>query len=299
MTSRTLRSTTSGRGRSTRARALRRSLTVGAVATAVVAGSTTGVLAAPYSAPTAEVANSWLLAPVLRGEATSPGSGSQSIRFSARTVGATSWNLLNAVSVSGTEAYKALPTGRLGIADSFEYQVAHCDSSGCTSTPVQTGKVSSALGAGERPGATRLPLTIGDRIGGQIDVGSGNLLITPTLFSLQRRSGAPLEVGLAYNSTTRRDGYFPNSVGDEGSGWRLSTASDERLRPVNGSLGIAWIGRDSSQRLGRHRWVVERTLGWLLSYKRLALRYDRSASTITALARLAVTLICARRLWTN
>lgn len=28
---------------------------------------------------------------------------------------------------------------------------------------------------------------------------------------------------------------------------------------------IPRIGRDSSQRLGRHRWVVERTLGWLLS----------------------------------
>jgi transposase len=56
------------------------------------------------------------------------------------------------------------------------------------------------------------------------------------------------------------------------------------------------IGRDSSVRLGRHRWVVERTLGWLLCYRRLALCYDRSATTITALARLAVTLICARRL---
>ncbi len=62
---------------------------------------------------------------------------------------------------------------------------------------------------------------------------------------------------------------------------------------------IARIGRDSSARLGRHRWVVERTLGWLLSYKRLALRYDRSATTITALVRLAVTLICARCLLTN
>ncbi len=62
---------------------------------------------------------------------------------------------------------------------------------------------------------------------------------------------------------------------------------------------IARIGRDSSARLGRHRWVVERTLSWLLSYKRLALRYDRTATTITALARLAITLICARRLSTN
>ena len=41
---------------------------------------------------------------------------------------------------------------------------------------------------------------------------------------------------------------------------------------------------------------MEPTLGWLLSYKRLALRYDCSAAPITALARLAVTLICARRL---
>jgi transposase len=62
---------------------------------------------------------------------------------------------------------------------------------------------------------------------------------------------------------------------------------------------IARIGRDSSQRLGRHRWVVERTISWLLSYKRLALRYDRTAATINALARLAITLICARRLPTN
>jgi transposase len=62
---------------------------------------------------------------------------------------------------------------------------------------------------------------------------------------------------------------------------------------------IARIGRDSSQRLGLHRWVDERTVGWLLSYNRLALRYDRTALSITALARLAVILICTRRLLTN
>ncbi len=62
---------------------------------------------------------------------------------------------------------------------------------------------------------------------------------------------------------------------------------------------IARIGRDSSARLGRHRWVVERTLGWLLSYKRLALRYDRTALTITTLDRLAITLLRVRRLPNN
>ncbi len=68
------------------------------------------------------------------------------------------------------------------------------------------------------------------------------------------------------------------------------------LRRRGISARIARIGVDSSTRLGRHRWVVERTLGWLLSYKRLALRYDRTAMTMTALARLAAILICARRL---
>jgi transposase len=62
---------------------------------------------------------------------------------------------------------------------------------------------------------------------------------------------------------------------------------------------IARISIQSSQRLGRHRWVVERTNGWLLFYKRLAVRCDRTAVTINALARLGVILICARRLPTD
>jgi transposase len=33
---------------------------------------------------------------------------------------------------------------------------------------------------------------------------------------------------------------------------------------------IARIGIDSSERLGRHRWVVERTVAWLLTFRRLA-----------------------------
>lgn len=71
------------------------------------------------------------------------------------------------------------------------------------------------------------------------------------------------------------------------------------LRTRGITARIARIGTDSSERLGRHRWVAERTVGWLLSYRRLALRYDRTATTITALATLAATMICARRLPTN
>jgi hypothetical protein len=59
---------------------------------------------------------------------------------------------------------------------------------------------------------------------------------------------------------------------------------------------IARRGIEDSTRLGRVRWVVERTMSWLLNFRRLALRYDRTESTITALLSLACALICHRRL---
>ncbi len=71
---------------------------------------------------------------------------------------------------------------------------------------------------------------------------------------------------------------------------------NRRLRRRGITARIARIGIDSSQRLGRHRWVVERTISWLIAFRRLALRYDRTATTVTALATLACALICHRRL---
>src|SRR5512133_56198 len=40
---------------------------------------------------------------------------------------------------------------------------------------------------------------------------------------------------------------------------------------------IARRGVESIERLGRHRWVVERTLSWLNRYRRLKVRYERRA----------------------
>jgi hypothetical protein len=53
---------------------------------------------------------------------------------------------------------------------------------------------------------------------------------------------------------------------------------------------------DSSERLGRHRWVVERTLPWLACYRRLCVRYERRADIQEAFLELACGLICLRRL---
>jgi transposase len=59
---------------------------------------------------------------------------------------------------------------------------------------------------------------------------------------------------------------------------------------------IARRGLESSQRLGRHRWKVERSLAWLLANRRLTVRYERRADILMAFLQLACTLICARKL---
>ncbi len=59
---------------------------------------------------------------------------------------------------------------------------------------------------------------------------------------------------------------------------------------------IARRGVENSQRLGRHRWVVERTIAWLGGCRRLHRRYERKADHFLAFAAIAATLICYRRL---
>ena len=59
---------------------------------------------------------------------------------------------------------------------------------------------------------------------------------------------------------------------------------------------IARPGIDSSERLGRHRWVVERTFAWLNQMKRLIIRYERRADIHEAFLRLGCCLVCFKHL---
>lgn len=68
------------------------------------------------------------------------------------------------------------------------------------------------------------------------------------------------------------------------------------LRSRNITPRIARRGIESSQRLGRHRWTVERTVAWLAGCRRLHRRYERKAEHFLAFAGIAVALICFRRL---
>ena len=57
---------------------------------------------------------------------------------------------------------------------------------------------------------------------------------------------------------------------------------------------IARRGIESSERLGRYRWVVERTLAWFSRFRRLTIRYERRADIFHAFHHLAAALISQR-----
>lgn len=67
--------------------------------------------------------------------------------------------------------------------------------------------------------------------------------------------------------------------------------SERGIRPR-----IARKGIESSARLGRHRWVVERTVSWLAGCRRLHRRYERKAEHFLAFVGIAAALIGYRRL---
>ena len=54
----------------------------------------------------------------------------------------------------------------------------------------------------------------------------------------------------------------------------------------------------TSEKLGRQRWVSERSLAWLTGYRRLTLRYERSARLFTSFLTLAATLTYYKKLTT-
>lgn len=57
---------------------------------------------------------------------------------------------------------------------------------------------------------------------------------------------------------------------------------------------IARKGVDSSERLGRRRWVAERTIAWFSRFRRLTIRYERRADIHTAFTTIAAAIITLR-----
>ncbi|MFD5233207.1 IS5 family transposase [Streptomyces qaidamensis] len=67
------------------------------------------------------------------------------------------------------------------------------------------------------------------------------------------------------------------------------------LRGKRIGVRIARKGVESSERLGRRRWVIERTISWLSGYRRLSPRYERNPRNYLAFLGLAAALCCYKR----
>ncbi|GHB89019.1 IS5 family transposase [Streptomyces umbrinus] len=130
---------------------------------------------------------------------------------------------------------------------------------------------------------------------------------------ITERSGLPLSIGISAANTHDSQGLEPlvrgippirsrhgprrrrpaKLHGDKGYDYDHLR---QWLRSRNITPRIARKGIESSQRLGRHRWTVERTVAWLAGCRRLHRRYERNAEHFLAFAGIAATLICYRRL---
>ena len=87
---------------------------------------------------------------------------------------------------------------------------------------------------------------------------------------------------------------LPLSVGISAANLHDSQALIPLVRGIRHRL--ARKGIETSRRLGRHRWVVERTVSWLSGCRRLHRRYERKPEHFLAFTAIAATLICHRRL---
>jgi transposase len=62
------------------------------------------------------------------------------------------------------------------------------------------------------------------------------------------------------------------------------------------AVRIARKGIESAERLGRHRWVIERTISWLTGYRRLNIRHERKGTHYLGFLTLAAALTCYKKL---
>jgi IS5 family transposase len=75
-----------------------------------------------------------------------------------------------------------------------------------------------------------------------------------------------------------------------------SRANRAELQRRGISSRIARRGMESSKRLGKHRWRIERSLSWLGCWRRLQVRWDQDSGRFLAFALIACTVVCFNRL---
>jgi len=130
---------------------------------------------------------------------------------------------------------------------------------------------------------------------------------------LSDASGLPLAVGVSAANVHDSEGLKPMVAGHQtrhdphrGRHFKPQRLHADKaydrpdlrrwLRGKRIGVRIARKGIESSQRLGRRRWVIERTMSWLTGYRRLNHRYERNPRNYLAFLGLAAALCCYKRL---
>ena len=69
----------------------------------------------------------------------------------------------------------------------------------------------------------------------------------------------------------------------------------EPIIPARSNNKVATHQDGRKLRRYQHRWIIERTNSWLQNFRRLTVRYERSAKVFTALVHMACALITLKR----
>ena len=135
----------------------------------------------------------------------------------------------------------------------------------------------------------------------------------PKMHILSDANGLPLLVGISAGNTHDSEGLKPMVEGHQtrhdphrGRYFKPQRLHADKaydiphlrkwLRGKRIGMRIARKGTESSERLGRRRWVIERTMSWLSGYRRLSPRYERHPRNYLAFLGLAAALCCYKRL---
>lgn len=130
---------------------------------------------------------------------------------------------------------------------------------------------------------------------------------------LSDRAGIPLSVGISAANTNDAQALRPlvkaiPAVRSRRGPRRRKPAKLHADKAYDGAEMREWVrdrgigvriarkGIEPSDRLGRHRWVIERTISWMTGYHRLNIRYDRKASHFLAFLTLGATLTGFKKL---
>ncbi|MFE5027980.1 transposase [Streptomyces sp. NPDC056656] len=119
-------------------------------------------------------------------------------------------------------------------------------------------------------------------------------------------SPCPARTRTTASSSSRSSAAYPPSgpAGDH-DGADVKLRSDKayfsaehlaRLRERELVARIARPGIESGERLGRHRWKIERSIAWLFGYRRPTVRYERKGSHFLAFLGLAAALTRYKKL---